>query len=460
VLPSGGDDEVVALVCERTGLVFPPGRRAELTQRITEAMGRAGIRELPRYLAALAEDEGVFNDLAESLTVGETYFFREPEQFEFLRTTAIPSLLRRTGGRSEIRAWSAGCATGEEAYSLAILLREAGVPHSRLLGTDLSAGRVERAREGRYTGWSLRGVPEEVVQRYFRARGKHYHLDREILGSVTFRPLNLLADGYPSLASDIWKMDLVLCRNVLIYLSPEAVAAVGRRLIDSLSDDGWLLLSASDPPLGGVTECETVVTPAGVAYRRRRARSRPPPAARRAPAAPVAPPRDAARRAPRAEPPRAEPATPPAAPPPAPPAAVSDDGADAWVARVRALADRGKREEAEQACIAALESHPMHAELTYLQAVLLLASDRCDEAAAAARRALYLDRSLVVAHLVLAQSSARRHDRKGTLRALRNAARLLTSVPTEAGVAGAPGETAGRMLSGVQLQLQLLEAAA
>jgi chemotaxis protein methyltransferase CheR len=454
MLPSGGNDEVVDLVCARTGLVFPPGRRAELTQRISEAMGRAAIRDLSRYLAALEEEEEVFNDLAGALTIGETYFFREPEQFEFLRTTAIPSLTRRKGGVGELRAWSAGCATGEEAYSIAILLRELGLTHSRVLGTDLVAERVERAREGRYTRWSLRGVPDEVVQRYFRVRGTYHHLDREIRGSVTFRPLNLLANEYPSFASDIWKMDLVLCRNVLIYLSPDAVAVVGRRLIESLSDEGWLLLSASDPPLGSVAECETVVTPAGVAYRRRRARPRadPPPVMRHAPMTPDVPSRGGILRAAKAAAPRTGPGT--------PQAAVCDDGPAAWAMRVRALADQGKREEAEQVCIAALELQPMHAELTYLQAVLLLASDRCDEAAAAARRALYLDRSLVVAHLVLAQAATRLHDRKRALQALRNAARLLTAVPTEASVAGAPGETAGRMLSGVQLQLQLLEAAA
>lgn len=453
VLPAGGDDEVVALVTARTGLVFPPNRRAELAPRIAEAMDRAAVGDLPRYLVALGGDERVFDDLVEALTVGETYFFREPEQFDFLRATAIPSLLRRRAGVGGLRAWCAGCATGEEAYSIAILLRELGLLHTRVLGTDIAVGRVARAREGRYTRWSLRGVPDDVVARYFRARGKHYQLDREIRESVTFRPLNLLADTYPSPPSGIWKLDLVLCRNVLIYLSPEAVAEVGRRLIDSLGDDGWLLLSASDPPLGGVVDCETVVTPAGVAYRKRVARSRAvtPPVVRRAPETPAAPSGGGTRRAVDASP-RVEPG--------APSAEVSGDGPEEWLARVRSLADEGRRAEAERACIAALESHPMHAELTYLQAVLLLASDRCDEAVAAARRALYLDRSLVVAHLVLAQSSACLHDRNGAVRALRNAARILASVPAEAGIAGAPGETAGRMLSGVQLQLQLLESAA
>jgi chemotaxis protein methyltransferase CheR len=250
-------------------------------------------------------------------------------------------------------------------------------------------------------------------------------------------------------------MDLVLCRNVLIYLSPEAVAAVGRRLIDSLSADGWLLLSASDPPLSGVVECETVVTPAGEAYRRRRARSSAaalPAATRRTPMPPVPPETGGARSVERTAPPPPDLAAPAAAD-------AADDGAE-WEARVRALADEGTQEEAERACIAALELHPMRAGLSYLQAVLLLASDRCEEAAAAARRALYLDRSLVVAHLVLAQSAIRLHDRDGALQALRNAARLLASMPPEASVAGAPDETAGGMLSGVQLQLRLMEVAA
>jgi chemotaxis protein methyltransferase CheR len=464
---------VLNFMSEATGLVFPPQRTAELGARVAEAMTRASVRDAGEYLSALETDEAMFDDLASALTVGETYFFREPAQFDFLRAHAIPELLRKSATGGVIRAWSAGCATGEEAYSLAIFLQEMGIAGARVLGTDLAPERLERAREARYGAWSLRGVPELTVQRYFRPQGKYYLLDANARRGVTFRKSNLLAADDPS-APGAGEMDLIFCRNVLIYLGPEVIASVAARMLSALNEGGWLILSASDPPLGTLADCETVATPAGVAYRRRGGQN----LAR--PVADTATPEwhgsrevDAA-----AEPTSVAPAAvdarvptaaglyalgdyPGAAAAAASTIALGSGAPEDWALWARSLANQGKLEDASRTCDAGLQKHPLDAEITGLRAVLLLSGGgRVDEAAAAARRALYLDRSNIVAHLMLAQALVRLDECAGALRALRNAARLLAAIPEDQLVRGADDESAGRLLSQVQLQIRLLEGAA
>lgn len=438
-------DAVLRLVSVRTGLLFSPERRPAAAAGIRRAMARAAVEDPGAYLARLGVDAEALDDLLAELTVGETYFFRDPAQFEVIRREVLP----RIRGNRPVRAWSAGCATGEEAYSLAILLREAGRT-AQVTGTDLSRTRLSLARRARYTRWSLRGVGEDAVGRYFRRTGPQFELVRGIREAVAFSPLNLAEAAYPSPAHGIGGMDLVLCRNVLIYLDEGVIARVARRLMDSLSDGGWLFLGASDPILSDLVPCEVVVTGAGLAYRRT-GRS----AAVRGPAAPG--PERAPRPAPR--PPSVEPAPHPARECPAGVAeTAAADGADraTRAERVRSLANRGKLADAGQACAAALDRDRTSAELSYLHAVLLAGAGRHAEAARAASRALYLDRDLAVAHLLLGSMLGRLGDGDGARRALRNAERLLAALPASGPVPGADGEPAARLLALARAQLRLL----
>src|SRR5690606_69023 len=130
-------------------------------------------------------------------------------------------------------------------------------------------------RRARYGRWSLRSLADPVIRRYFTQRGAHYFLRPDIRAMVDFGYLNLADGDYPGSAFDIRDMDLVLCRNVLIYLDRATVAEVAKRMLASLSEDGWLFLGASDPPLVDLVPCEVVVTGAGLAYRRPRVDSAP-----------------------------------------------------------------------------------------------------------------------------------------------------------------------------------------
>lgn len=473
-----------ALVRRRTGLVFGGARRAALEGALAKGMKAAGLVEPDRYLARLDVEAALLDDLVAEITVGESYFFREPEQFRLIREEVMPALAVTVGRNRPLRVWSAGCAGGEEPYTLAIVIRELGLSCAvHILATDLSRGALTRARRGSYSRWALRGVADQVVREHFESRGAAFTLLPVLRGAVEFRYLNLADHTYPSLVSGIWGMDLILCRNVLIYLDAETVARVAHGLLHSLSDDGWLLLGASDPMLTDLVPCDVVVTHAGLAYRRPR--------------------RDSLRPTPVVAAPRADPAPVPVAPtaldvpaslavaPEAPPAVAAavptgDDAADAirlyatgdyaraaelagrviggggeaaatWIVLIRALANRGALEAAGRACATALDRHPLCAELAYLHALLLAEADHTDEAVAAGRRALYLDRDLIVAHLALGAALARANDVAAAVRAFRNAEHLLRVLPATAPVPGADGELAGRLADMAGLQRALLD---
>jgi len=475
-----------AVVRRRTGLIFREGRRDTLSVAVARGVQRSGAPDVGSYLARLETEPALLDELVAEITVGETYFFRDPEQLGVICDQVVPALLRdRPGG--PLRVWSAGCATGEEAYTLAMLFDQRGLlPLVSIVGTDLSRTALALARRARYRHWSLRGVSPEIVARYFAASGNVFELGHDVRRSVAFRHLNLAVDEYPSLATGISGMDLILCRNVLIYFDAEAIGRVAARLVDSLSPHGWLLTGASDPPLGDLVPCEVLVTRAGLAYRRPvrravRAHFIPctePPEARAATALPPPQTKDlsavwAKRTDPSAQPHvvptpsqdremaravRAYEAGEYSEAAEAAAGVTAHPGADtaAWVILVRSHANQGALEAAGRACAAGLDGHRTSAELSYLHGLLLLESGRPTDAVAALHRALYLDRGLAVTHLALAGALAKSGDPGRARESLRNAERLLARMPPGAPLPAADGELAGRLLEGARAQLSLL----
>ncbi len=217
------------LLATRTGLAFAPDRRPGAETGIGRAMARAGETDAASYRRRVAREPDLLDDLIVELTVGETYFFREPGQFEFLRRTALPEIRRMRGDGHAIRAWSAGCASGEEAYSLAMLLDREGLAGPiPVLATDISRAALDKARRASYTDWSLRGDDSAAARPYLRPEGGRHVVVEAIRRRVVFESLNLALDAYPSYATGTCGIDLILCRNVLIYLDPETVRAVAR----------------------------------------------------------------------------------------------------------------------------------------------------------------------------------------------------------------------------------------
>ncbi len=474
-------DEVRA----RAGLMFPANRVAAAESGMRRAMATLGVSDAHRYATLVAEGGPVLDALVAELTIGETYFFRESQQLEFVRRHVMPELVARRGPAHPLRVWSAGCASGEEAYSLAIILHEeAWGGCSHVLGTDVSRPRLAAARRGEYTKWSLRGVSPDVVERYFARRGPRFVLSPQIRSGAQFRYLNLAEGGWPAHGNGTLGVDLILCRNVLMYLDPDVAAEILKRFVSALSEPGWLLLGASDPPLPETAGVDVIITGAGLAYKRtsRQPRALPPPAVSRLEL--PDPHRDVLGYTPsEKKPPPVEPL--PELPPPLPaahaepehvPEAIarawkerdyprvielaeqdvetgSRDPA-VWVVLVRALANQGRLEEAGHACVAALERHRASAELLHLHALLLLQGGQPAAAAMAARRALYLDRSMVVAHMVLGSALAVLGDGAGARRAFGNVLALVERLPPDAEVPGADGETVYRIVQLARAQLK------
>ncbi|HSJ32824.1 MAG TPA: protein-glutamate O-methyltransferase CheR [Longimicrobiales bacterium] len=483
--------DVAELVRERTGLVFPDSRLQDVEATIRRTMARLRIEDSDVLLALLRDDARARESFVADLTIGESYFQRDPAQFDLLRWRILPELLASRPADRAIRVWSAGCAAGEEPYTIAMLFEEMNAAHrSDIVGTDIARSRLADAQRGLYSKWQLRNTPDPVRRRYFAEHGKFFELTPRIRQRVDFQYLNLAEDSFPSLTNGIWGMDVILCRNVLIYFDAPTVERVAQRLIASLSEDGWLLLGASDPAISELVDCDVVLTESGLAYRRRGAAGahdiRAASAATREPLhRDIAPPStlpDAVQ----------SPAPASSADPRQPSASTADPGeahasssdtildayADrdfsrvhelaaaaartgslstpAWTTWVRALANEGRHDEAADTVTRAIDHAGATAELLYLHAVLLLQCGKPADAAAAARRALYMDRNLIVAHLTLGEAQRRSGNIEGARRALRNAASLLTALDAAATVPASDGESAGRLAELVRVKLSLL----
>jgi chemotaxis protein methyltransferase CheR len=255
------------LVAQRFGWSFEAGN----LQRLEEVLARRCrvLRQHPReYLRALAQEPGQEREaLIQELTVGETYFFRHREQMDAFVQVALPERNTIRGARP-LRLLSAGCSSGEEPFSLAILAREAGVAPQELqvVAADINPGALAKAARGRYTRWALRETPPDIRSRWFRQQGKELVLDRSLRESVTFREANLAAPS--SLPWPAGFFDVVFCRNFLMYLTMEQARRVVARLTFSLAPDGYLFLGHAETLRGLSDEFDLVSTHDCFYYRR------------------------------------------------------------------------------------------------------------------------------------------------------------------------------------------------
>lgn len=271
---------VSEIIAERTGLHFPPERHSDLRRALDEAAPALGCHDgaacVERLLAS-PPSTAELRLLARHLTIGETYFFRERPSFNALATHVLPPLIhRKRAGEKRLRLWSAACSTGEEAYSLAILIQQV-LPDWRdwnisILGTDINAEYLRKAESAVYGPWSFRESPPDFRDRYFEIAGNRTHRVRaDVRELVTFAELNLAQDHFPSIATDTNAMDLILCRNLLIYFTPAHARRLVTGLRNALVEDGWLIVSPSECSQGLFTGFVPVNLPGSILYRKRRA---------------------------------------------------------------------------------------------------------------------------------------------------------------------------------------------
>ena len=263
-------------VTARFGLHFPPKRWRDLERRIGPAARDFGFKDVADCVAWLITTTPTPEQteiLARQLTIGETYFFREQKSFEALERTILPELIgARRGKDQRLRIWSAGCSTGEEPYSLAILLSRL-IPdlngwNVTILATDLNAQAVARARRGIYRDWSFRGTAAWLKEKYFSRTGDGgFEIHAAIRNMVTFACLNLAEDSYPSLSNNTNAIDVIFCRNVLMYFEAEQARQVIGSFRRALLAGGWLVVSPCETS-ADFTGFATVPFPEALLYRK------------------------------------------------------------------------------------------------------------------------------------------------------------------------------------------------
>lgn len=236
------------MVTSRLGLALDDGKTAFLGEVFRRRLQAHGS-DCESYLARLERDPSwsEIPALAQELTVGETYFFRNPEQFRAFREVVLPERLRARSAERRLRFVSAGCASGEEAYTIAIVVREALADPTwevSIRAVDVNRALLARGESGRFSSWALRATPLEAQQRWFCHRGQDAMLDDAIRAAVRFEERNL-AEG----DGELWQpgaYDAVFCRNVLMYFTPEAARAVVARIASALAPGGFLFLGHAE----------------------------------------------------------------------------------------------------------------------------------------------------------------------------------------------------------------------
>ncbi|WP_018990236.1 CheR family methyltransferase [Aromatoleum toluclasticum] len=471
------------LLARQLGLNFTPRRSADLLRGMRYAAREFGFEQVDdciRWLLSAPLSQRQIEVLASHLTVGETYFLRDTRLFDVLEAHVLPELIEsRHRSERRLRVWSAACCTGEEAYSLAITLRKA-LPdqerwHVTVQGSDINPRFLQKARHAVFSEWSFRGTPPNFRMRYCVPAGEgRWQLRAEIREMVDFFPLNLAEDVYPSLLNQTNAVDLILCRNVLIYFTAEQAAQVIRNLAHCLVEGGWLVVGPNELSLVVLSELVPVHFPGVILYRKDSSHSR-----------------VAAARSPRAQ-----------TPPPMEPNAVP--GASAFVAAAPSLPREPMKAAGTEAAAGPYEQARVHYEQgRYAEAAALLAefesaaaigtpaaalvllariranqgqlavalvnceraiaADKCDpvshylranilqergapdEALSAYRRALYLDPEFVLAHFALGNLARSRGESAAANKHFDNALTLARALQPEAHLLEGEGLTAGRL---------------
>lgn len=269
MLPSDVISYVCTLVRQRSAIELEAAKAYLIEARLSPVAKKNGYSTPAEMVRALQSKPlaGLQQQLVEAMTTNETSFFRDAHPFEALRTLIVPDLLNSSGGRRVLNIWSAACSTGQEAYSIAILLSEHFpdlVPgRARILGTDLSEEVLTKARAGRFSQIEMnRGLPAALLAKYFRRDGMQWELAPQIRAMAEFGKLNLI-EAWPALPP----MDVVFLRNVLIYFSPETKKSILQKIRKVMAPKAVLFLGAAETTMGLDDSFERVQFANSVFYR-------------------------------------------------------------------------------------------------------------------------------------------------------------------------------------------------
>lgn len=271
-------DIELSMTCEvivsRMGLHFPRERWPMLSRNLASAAKEFGFQNMNGFIQWLLSSElnkDQIMILASHLTISETYFWREPQVFSALTDFILPELLKsKKNGEKSIRIWSAGCSTGEEPYSIAIALHktipEIGDWNITIMAMDINPRALSKAMNGTYGAWSFRNSPAWLKSNYFlHKEDRQYEIIPEIKKMVTFTCLSL---AEMSAISNANTMDIIFCRNVLMYFTPDWISKIANSFFQELTEDGWFIVSSCELSSQVFPQFTAVNFPGAVLYRK------------------------------------------------------------------------------------------------------------------------------------------------------------------------------------------------
>ncbi len=245
-------DFVARMLKERSGLVIGRDKAYLLESRLMPLARKRGLKSLEELVGSMrsSRDEGLMRDVTEAMTTNESFFFRDIKPFDQFRDVVLPQMMQQRSSKRTIRIWSAACSSGQEAYSLAMMLKENSAKLAgwriEIVGTDISVEMLEKAKAGLYSQFEVqRGLPIQMLVKYFKKKDESWQIDSALRGMVQFKEYNLLHD-----LRTLGQFDIVFCRNVLIYFDQGTKGRVLESISKQMPDDGILYLGGAETVLG------------------------------------------------------------------------------------------------------------------------------------------------------------------------------------------------------------------
>jgi chemotaxis protein methyltransferase CheR len=230
--------QFIASVKKMTGIDLALYKEAQMKRRLTSLRLKRGYNSFAAYFEAICKDKELFYEFLDRMTINVSEFFRNPGRWEVLENKILPRLMQES---RKLKCWSAACSTGEEPYTLTlILLRKQYMRDATVLATDIDEGAIAKAKQGVYTERSLQDCPKDLIDRYFVKDALSYRISPEVKNHVTFKKHNLLADPFDS------GFDLIVCRNVMIYFTEEAKHELYHKFSRALRPGGVLFVGSTE----------------------------------------------------------------------------------------------------------------------------------------------------------------------------------------------------------------------
>ncbi|WP_205603331.1 CheR family methyltransferase [Virgibacillus halodenitrificans] len=231
-------DDFIAEIKKRIGIDLSLYKEAQMKRRIISLRNKRGFANFHTYYEELINQKELMNEFVDRLTINVSEFYRNPKRWQVLKDNIIPGLLQQ---KNSIKVWSAACSTGEEPYSVSIMLKE-HFPEAKaeIIATDIDENVLLKAKEGIYGKNALKELPAEILKKYFIEREGLYSVSPMIKRNISFKKHNLLADSYPK------DVDLLICRNVLIYFTDQAKEEIYMNFGRSLNSNGVLFVGSTE----------------------------------------------------------------------------------------------------------------------------------------------------------------------------------------------------------------------